>query len=298
MLASIHSAFSHLVDSGLLPSMFGYGFVVNAFLACLMIGPLLGLLGTLVVVKRLAFLSEAVGHSALTGVSIGILMGEPVTEPWISLFAFSILFALTLQWVRGRTTVPYDALIGVFLAFALALGAALLMFVAKKINAHLVEQVLFGSILTASAYDLIILSIITLVVMGLAWFSANHAFLNALSPDITQSRRISVTLHDYGFVLLIALVTVAAVKIIGAILVGALLLIPAASARLIARDLRGMVGLSVLIATTSALIGVLLPMHMKWAIGTGPAIILVACVWFIVAISIYSLRKGGSTACA
>lgn len=298
MLASIHEVFSSLVNMGLLPAIFEYGFVVNAFIACLMIGPLLGMLGTLVVVKRLAFLSEAVGHSALTGVSIGILMGEPATEPWISLFAFSVLFALTLQWVRGRTTVPYDALIGVFLAFALAMGAALLMFVAKKINAHLVEQVLFGSILTASAYDLIILGVITVIVMGLAFFSANHAYLNALSPDIARSRRIAVTLHDYGFVLLIALVTVAAVKIIGAILVGALLLIPAASARLMARDLRGMVGFSVLIATTSALIGVLLPMYMKWAIGTGPAIILVACVWFIIAISVYSLRKGGSTACA
>ncbi|RUM48390.1 MAG: metal ABC transporter permease [Marinomonas sp.] len=298
MLANLHSFFSGLVDAGILPTMFSYGFVVNAFIACLMIGPLLGLLGTLVVVKRLAFLSEAVGHSALTGVSIGILMGEPVTEPWISLFAFSVLFALTLQWVRGRTTVPYDALIGVFLAFALALGAALLMFVAKKINAHLVEQVLFGSILTASAYDLVILAFITTVVLALAFFSANDAYLNALSPDIARSRRIRTTLHDYGFVLLIALVTVAAVKIIGAILVGALLLIPAASARLMARDLRGMVGYSVLIATTSALIGVLLPMHMKWAIGTGPAIILVACVWFVIAISVYSLRKGGQPACA
>ncbi|MEO9274478.1 metal ABC transporter permease [Marinomonas sp. 5E14-1] len=298
MLANVHSWFQTGVDAGFLPDIFSYGFVVNAFIACLMIGPLLGALGTLVVVKRLAFLSEAVGHSALTGVSIGILMGEPVTEPWISLFAFSILFALTLQWVRGRTTVPYDALIGVFLAFALALGAALLMFVAKKINAHLVEQVLFGSILTTSVYDLVILSVITIAVLILAFTACNQAFLNALSPDIAQSRRIRVTLHDYGFVLLIALITVAAVKIIGAILVGALLLIPAASARLVASNLRSMVGYSMLIATTSALTGVLLPMQMKWAIGTGPAIILAACIWFVLAIGIYSFRRRSSTICA
>ena len=278
MLASIHSWFQFAVDAGVLPEIFSYGFVVNAFIACLMIGPLLGALGTLVVVKRLAFLSEAVGHSALTGVSIGILVGEPVTESWISLFAFSVLFALTLQWVRGRTTVPYDALIGVFLSFALALGAALLMFVAKKINAHLVEQVMFSSILTASAYDLTILSIISIAVLILAFTSSNQAFLNALSPDIAKSRRINVTLHDYGFVLLITLITVAAVKIIGAILVGALLLIPAASARLVASNLRGMIGYSIFIATTSALAGVLLPMYMKCSIGTGPAIILVACL--------------------
>ena len=298
MLASIHNAFQLGVDAGILPEIFSYGFVVNAFIACLMIGPLLGALGTLVVVKRLAFLSEAVGHSALTGVSIGILMGEPVTEPWISLFAFSVLFALTLQWVRGRTTVPYDALIGVFLAFALALGAALLMFVAKKINAHLVEQVMFGSILTASVYDLTILSVISITVLILAFTASNQAFLNALSPDIAKSRRIRVTLHNYGFVLLIALITVAAVKIIGAILVGALLLIPAASARLIASNLRGMIGYAMVIATTSSLLGVLLPMHMKWSIGTGPAIILAACCWFIIAIISYSFRKRSTAACA
>lgn len=290
MIDSIHHFFAVLVALGLLPDMFNYGFLVNAFLATLLIGPLLGALGTLVVVKRLAFLSEAVGHSALTGVSIGILLGEPITAPWISLFTFSILFALTLQWVRGRTTVPYDALIGVFLAFALAMGAALLMLVAKQVNAHLVEQVLFGSVLTADSQDLVILSVMFVLIIGLAFRYSNQAILTALSPEIAKSKRINTQLHDYGFVLLIALMTVAAVKIIGAILVGALLLIPAASARLIAHNLRSMMMWSVLIATSSALIGVLLPMYMQWAITTGPAIILVACVWFVLAISLHSVK--------
>lgn len=298
MLESLYLFAQHLVGKGVLPGMFGYQFVVNAFLACLMIGPLLGALGTLVVVKRLAFLSEAVGHSALTGVSIGILLGEPVSEPWISLFAFSVLFAMTLQWVKGRTSVPYDALIGVFLAFALALGAALLMFVAQKVNAHLVEQVLFGSILTTTTTDLIILAVVFCVVLGLALTSSNQAYLTALNADIARVKRVRISLHDYGLVLLIALVTVAAVKIIGAILVGALLLIPAASARLMASNLRSMIGYSVLIATTSALIGVLFPMYMKWSIGTGPSIILVACVWFIVAITIFTVTRGVKSQCA
>ena len=294
MLESIHHLFNALTEQGWLPEMFSYGFLVNAFLASLMIGPLLGALGTLVVVKRLAFLSEAVGHSALTGVSIGILLGEPTTAPWISLFAFSVLFALTLQWVRGRTTVPYDALIGVFLAFALALGAALLMIVAKKVNAHLVEQVLFGSVLTADEQDIVILFVMFVLIVGLAFKHSNKAYLTALSPEIAKSLRVNTKLHDYGFVLLIALMTVAAVKIIGAILVGALLLIPTASARLLAHNLKGMLLWSVFIATSSALAGVLLPMHLQWAVPTGPAIILVACTWFVLAITLHSLahKKG------
>ena len=277
----IYQFFAHWVEQGLLPEMFEYEFLINALLASMMIGPLLGLLGTLVVVKRLAFLSEAVGHSVLTGVSIGILLGEPATSPLISLFSFSILFALLLQWVKGRSTIPYDALIGVFLSFALAAGAALLLFVAKKVNAHLIEQVMFGSILVASRTDLIMLASICIMVAAMSYFYGNHAYLVAVSPEIAHSQRIKVKVHDYAFVILIALITVASVKIIGAVLVGALLLIPAASARLVAQNLKQLLILSVLFSSTASVFGVLVPMYYQWPISAGPAITLFACGWFL-----------------
>ncbi|KZY73344.1 metal ABC transporter permease, partial [Oleiphilus sp. HI0067] len=191
----IYGQFNDWVNAGLLPDMFGYEFLINALLASMMIGPLLGLLGTLVVVKRLAFLSEAVGHSVLTGVSIGILLGEPVESPLISLFSFSILFALLLQWIKGRSSIPYDALIGVFLSFALALGAALLLYVAKHVNAHLIEQVMFGSILVTTVNDLVMLVIICSIVAVLAYHYGNHAYLVAISPEVAHSQRINTRLH-------------------------------------------------------------------------------------------------------
>ncbi|MDN3613312.1 metal ABC transporter permease [Vibrio gallaecicus] len=280
----VYDFFAYRVEQGILPQMFEYEFLINALLASMMIGPLLGLLGTLVVVKRLAFLSEAVGHSVLTGVSIGILLGEPATSPLISLFSFSILFALLLQWVKGRSTIPYDALIGVFLSFALATGAALLLYVAKKVNAHLIEQVMFGSILVASTSDLIMLAIICFIVLILSYFYGNHAYLVAISPDIAHSQRIKTKLHDYAFVILIALITVASVKIIGAVLVGALLLIPAASARLVAQNLKQLLILSVLFSTTASVFGVLIPMYLQWPISAGPAITLFACGWFLISL--------------
>ncbi|MGB1322180.1 MAG: metal ABC transporter permease [Vibrio gallaecicus] len=280
----VYDFFAYWVEQGILPQMFEYEFLINALLASMMIGPLLGLLGTLVVVKRLAFLSEAVGHSVLTGVSIGILLGEPATSPLISLFSFSILFALLLQWVKGRSTIPYDALIGVFLSFALATGAALLLYVAKKVNAHLIEQVMFGSILVASTSDLIMLAIICFIVLILSYFYGNHAYLVAISPDIAHSQRIKTKLHDYAFVILIALITVASVKIIGAVLVGALLLIPAASARLVAQNLKQLLILSVLFSTTASVFGVLIPMYLQWPISAGPAITLFACGWFLISL--------------
>ena len=151
-------------------------------------------------------------------------------------------------------------------------------------NAHLVEQVLFGSVLTAAKDDIYILLVMFIAIVVLAIRFGNQAFLVALSPDLAHSKRINVKLHDYGFVLLIALVTVAAVKIIGAILVGALLLIPAASARLISQNLRQMMFWSVLIASSSAILGVLVPMYFELAIATGPAVILFACLWFLLTI--------------
>jgi len=282
MMTTVYELFSSGVDQGLLPQMFAYEFLINALLASIMIGPLLGLLGTLVVVKRLAFLSEAVGHSVLTGVSIGILLGEPVESPLISLFSFSIFFALLLQWVKGRSTIPYDALIGVFLSFALAMGAALLLYVAKKINAHLIEQVMFGSILVASVGDLIMLFTICSIVVLLSFRYGNHAYLVAISPEVAHSQRINTRAHDYAFVILIALITVASVKIIGAVLVGALLLIPAASARLIATNLKQLLFLSILFSSSSSVLGVLIPMYSQWPVSAGPAITLFACSWFLV----------------
>lgn len=282
MMTTIYELFANGVKQGLLPQMFAYEFLINALFASVMIGPLLGLLGTLVVVKRLAFLSEAVGHSVLTGVSIGILLGEPIEAPLISLFSFSIFFALLLQWVKGRSTIPYDALIGVFLSFALAMGAALLLYVAKMVNAHLIEQIMFGSILVASAADLFMLLVICSIVGLLGFRYGNHAYLVAISPDVAHSQRINTRVHDYTFVILIALITVASVKIVGAVLVGALLLIPAASARLVATNLKQLLILSILFSTSASMLGVLIPMYGQWPISAGPAITLFACAWFLV----------------
>jgi len=155
-------------SSGYLPEALAYGFVVNALLAGLLIGPVLGGLGTLVVVKRFAFFSEAVGHAALTGVAVGILLGEPYTGPYGSLFGYCLLFGILLNYLRNRTGLSPDTLIGVFLSVSLALGASLLLILAGKINVHILENVLFGSVLTVNGNDLAVLAIVGSLVMALA----------------------------------------------------------------------------------------------------------------------------------
>ncbi|VXC24000.1 metal ABC transporter permease [Pseudomonas sp. 8O] len=279
----IRLAIQAWASAGYLPEALAYGFVVNALLAGLLIGPVLGGLGTLVVVKRFAFFSEAVGHAALTGVAIGILLGEPYTGPYGSLFGYCLLFGILLNYLRNRTGLAPDTLIGVFLSVSLAVGASLLLVLAGKINIHILENVLFGSVLTVNAQDLAVLALVSLLVLGLALPLYNRIMLASFNPQLASVRGVAVKPLDYLFVMLVSLVTVAAVKVIGAILVGALLVIPAAAARLLSQSLKGFFWLSVLIATCSTLAGIFLPIALELPVPSGAAIIMVAGLAFATA---------------
>jgi zinc transport system permease protein len=218
---------------------------------------------------------------ALTGVAIGILLGEPYTGLWQPV--------RLLPAVRHPAQLPAQPhravaghLIGVFLSVSLALGASLLLMLAGKINVHILENVLFGSVLTVSAQDLLVLGIVALLV--LAWRC--RCTTASCWPASTRSwRRCAGGGEDPGLPVRGAgdLVTVASVKVIGAILVGALLVIPAAAARLVSQSLKGFFFVSVLIATISTLLGILLPIVFDLPVPSGAAIILVAGICFALA---------------
>ena len=282
------------VEAGILSDSFSYAFMVNAIVSALLLGPLLGGLGTLVIAKRLAFFSEAVGHAALTGIAIGVLLGEPHENPIIGLFSFCMIFALLLHYVRNRTSVPYDTLVGVFLALALAVGAALLMYVARQINIHLLENVLFGSILTVTDQDITILAISCTLILLLLIPTFNRILLTCISPDIARVRGHNTHFYDYLFIIMITVVTIAAVKIIGAVLVGALLLIPGATARLLTKRMGNFVLLSSALATVACLIGTILPMELDLPVPSGASIIIISALFFLAATGFQIIKKASS----
>lgn len=283
IIDTLRIAIQGWAEAGALPQVFTYGFVVNAVLAGLVIGPVLGGLGTLVVVKRFAFFSEAVGHWALTGVAIGILLGEPYTGPYGALFGYCLLFGIGLNYLRNRTGLTPDTLIGVFLSISLALGASLLLVLSGRINIHILENVLFGSVLTVNSQDLMVLLVVSVLTLALTLPNYNRLMLASFNPQLAAVRGVPVKAMDYLFVVLVTVVTVASVKVIGAILVGALLVIPAAAARLLSQSLRGFFWLSVMIATLSAQAGILLPIVFALPLPSGAAIILVAGGAFLLA---------------
>jgi len=201
-----------LAASHVLPQPFEYEFVINALMCSVLIGPLLGVLGSMVMIKRMAFFSQSVGNAAMTGVAIGVLLGESYTSPYFSMFGFCLLFALTLKYTQHRTTLANDTLIGVFLSISLAVGASLLLFVSAKINTHVMEGVLFGSILAVDHTDMNVLLGVTVIctLIGLPLY--NGMLLSSLNPSLAHARGVKVRSVEYLFVVLVTLVTVACLK--------------------------------------------------------------------------------------
>jgi zinc transport system permease protein len=284
-MSSLYEAFrlyiQNLSYDGVLPETFQYGFVINSLICGILIGPLLGWMGTMIIVKRMAFFSQAIGNAALTGVAIGIMLGEPYNAPYISMFSFCLLFGIVLKYTQYRTSMSSDTLIGVFLSISLALGASLVLFVSARVNTHILESILFGSILTVNDTDISVLLAVGIicVVVGMPLF--NRTLLASFNVGLAHARGLAVRRLDYIFVILITLLTVACVKIVGAVLVEALLLIPAASARNISSSISGFVGWSVVFASASCLFGIIVPMQYDLAIPSGGAIVLAAAVIFV-----------------
>jgi zinc transport system permease protein len=193
-----------------------------------------------------------------------------------------VLFALLLNFSRNRTKMSADTLIGVFLSISLAIGATALLWVSAKVNTHILDTVMFGSILTVNDTDMSVLLVTTAVTAATALPLYNHMLLASLNPSLAHVRGVKVHLLEYVFVLLITILTVACVKIIGAVLVEALLLIPAAASRNLNRSIRGFVLWSIIFSTISCLVGIYAPMRFDLPVPSGGAIILTGAAIFLV----------------
>lgn len=288
MLDSLRNTIISFAEQGIIPFPFQYGFVINALICGILIGPVLGTIGIMVVSKKMAFFSEAIGHAAMTGIAIGILVGEPYHSPYISLFGYCILFGIIINYTKNRTEISADTLIGVFLAVSIALGGMLLIYVSSKVNTHILENILFGSILTVNDKDIYLLIVVNIVVLAIIIPYFNRMLLTSFNINLAAAKGVNVKLLEYMFIVIVTIITIASVKIIGSILVEALLLIPAASAKNISKSLREFLGYSIIFSLISCILGIYLPIYFKISIPSGGAIITVAAGIFLMTI-IYRL---------
>ena len=254
----------------------GMYFMKNALLAVLVITPLFGLLSTMVVQSRMSFFSDALGHSAFTGIAIGTLCG--LGDPMWGAILFAAAFALLFTYVRRHTNLASDTVIGVFSSTAVALG----IFIATlgggsftKFNALLI-----GDILSVEPAKIGLLAVLLVVVIVLWVCAYNHLMLSAVHPALADSRGIKVFGQEALFSMAIAVVVTVSMTWVGLMVINSLLVLPAAASRNLARNLRQYHLFSVLGALAAGIAGLMTSYYCEAS--TGACITLYLAIYFAV----------------
>ena len=259
-----------------------YNFMRNAFLAILLMAPLFGLLSTMIVTGRMSFFSDALGHSAFTGIAIGCICG--IAAPiWVAV-GFSVVFALLFSWVRSRSNQAADTLIGVFSSTAVALGIFIATLGGGSFTKY--NKYLIGDILSVTGAELGMLALVLLGVV-IFWVGySNRMALTAIHPALASSRGVPVGLSQTIFTVAIAVVVTLAISSVGLLILNSLLVLPAAAARNVSKNLRQYHLFAVLFALVAGLGG--LTVSYYWGCSAGAAISLGLAAIFAVT---FSMRK-------
>lgn len=258
---------------GLLPvEMLRWDFMKNALLALLLMAPLFGILSTMIVTGRMSFFSDALGHSAFTGIAIGCICG--LAAPTWAAVGFSVFFALLFSYVRSRSNQAADTLIGVFSSSAVALG----IFVATLGGGSFTKynKYLIGDILSVTPGEIGVLALVLIAVLAFWALYANRLTLTAIHPQLASSRGVPVVLSQTLFTVAIALVVTLCISSVGLLILNSLLVLPAAAARNVSRNLRQYHGFSVVFALIAGIGGLTLSYYLGCSAGAAISLILAA----------------------
>ena len=172
-----------------------FDFMKNALLAVILLTPLFGMLGTMAVNNKMAFFSDALGHSALTGIAIGVVLG--IGNPIICMLFFGILFGLGIRKVKSSTKASSDTVISVFSSASIALGIVIL---SKSGGFAKYSAYLIGDILTVSPSYIKVLAVVLVVVYVIWYFIYNKLLLLSVNPSLSSSRGVKNALVENIFV--------------------------------------------------------------------------------------------------
>ena len=251
-------------------------FMKNALLAVLVISPLFGLLSTMVVTNRMSFFSDALGHSAFTGIAIGTLCG--FADPMWMAVLLAAIFALLFTYVRRKSHMASDTVIGVFSSTAVALG----IFIATLDGGSFTKfnSILIGDILSVEPAKIALLAVILLLVVLLWLASFNGLMLSSIHPALADSRGIKVFWQEAVFSIAIAVVVTVSMTWVGLLVINSLLVLPAAAGRNLARNMRQFHLFSILAAIVAGIAGLMTSYHISSS--AGASITLYLALWFAV----------------
>ena len=262
--------------------MLHWDFMKNALLAVLLMAPLFGLCSTMIVTGRMSFFSDALGHSAFTGIAIGSICG--IGAPTWAAVIFAVFFALLFSYVRSRSNQAADTLIGVFSSTAVALG----IFVATLGGGSFTKynKYLIGDILSVTSTELAMLALTLLGVIIFWCIAGNKLTLTAVYPQLASSRGIRTGLIQTVFTTVIAVVVTLAISWVGLLILNSLLVLPAAAARNLSKNLRQYHFFSVGFALLAGLAGLVISYYLGTSAGAAISLVLA----LIFALS-FALRK-------
>lgn len=257
-------------------------FMKNALLAIILISPVFGLLGTMIVNNRMAFFSDALGHGAFTGVAIGAVMG--MVQPLWSAVLFSVLFSAGIAIIKHRSRMASDTVIGVFSSTAIALG----IFIQTAGGRSFAKAMtyLVGDILSIVPKEIFMLGIILVLTVLLWSLIFNKLLVVSVNSSLAGSRGIDTFLYELIFSVVIAVIVTISMSWIGLLVINSFLVLPAAAARNITRNQRQYHIVAVCISVFSGIAGLLLSYYIETA--TGATIVLISAAIFY---TTFILRK-------
>lgn len=268
----------------ILPAKWGsYQFMRFALLECILLAPVCAAIGVKVVNFRMAFFSDAISHAAFAGVALGLLLHESALgiDPRWTLVAFGLLVAAGIAYVRRQTDLSTDTVIGVFFSTVVALGIAIVTRSGARTTEF--QRYLYGDILNLDSTDIGLTALLALAVLLFMLVGFNQLIMVGLNDELAHSRGVKVRAYDYLFTLLLALVVTVSIRTAGILLVTALLVIPAATGRNLARSAGGMFWWSIAAGLLSSVIGTLASFSkLLENVGTGAVIVLASAVIFVV----------------
>lgn len=252
-----------------------FDFMKNALLAVLLVTPLFGLLGTMAVNNKMAFFSDALGHSALTGIAIGVALG--IGDPLVCMLAFGIVFGLAIRKVKSGTKASSDTVISVFSSVSMALGIVILSGSGgfAKYSSYLI-----GDILTVSPAYVGLMAVVLAGTYIVWYFIYNDLLLLSVNPSLSASRGIKNALTENIFVVILAVAVMLSIKQIGILTINSLLILPAAAARNVSSNSRQYLVLSTVISLFCGIAGLVISFYAGTAAGA-TMVLIAAAVYFV-----------------
>jgi len=261
-----------------------YEFFTNALLAAILTSIICGIMGTYIVAKRIVFISGGITHTSFGGIGIGYFLGM---NPILGAAVFSLLSAVGIEFLSKKSEVREDSAIAIMWSFGMAVGI-IFIFLTPGYAPNLISF-LFGSILTVTQFDLMLIFTLTLIISLFFILFYKAILFVTFDEEFSRTRKIPTSIINYALISLVALTIVLSIKVAGIILIIALLTIPQAAANLFIKDFKKIIFFSIILGLIGSLSGLLLSYSLN--IPSGATIVFVQVLIFVILRIVKSIQN-------